>query len=179
MSVTVQNGDTTAPTASVTAPAAGSTVSGTVTVSATASDNVGVAGVQFLLDGVALGTEDATAPYSVSWSTTATANGSHTLSARARDAAGNQTTSAAVAVTVQSTDTTAPTASVTAPAAGSTVSGTVTVSATASDNVGVAGVQFLLDGVALGTKDATAPYSVSWSTTATANSLAHAERPRS
>ena len=169
VSVTVQNGDTTAPTVSVTAPAAGSTVSGTVTVSATASDNVGVAGVQFLLDGVALGAEDATAPYSVSWNTTATANGSHTLTARARDAAGNQTTSAAVSVTVQNGDTTAPTVSVTAPAAGSTVSGTVTVSATASDNVGVAGVQFLLDGVALGAEDATAPYSVSWNTTATAN----------
>ncbi len=112
-------------------------------------------------------------------STSAGADGPHTLTARARDAAGNQTTSAAVAVTVQSTDTTAPTVSVTAPAAGSTVSGTVTVSATASDNVGVVGVQFLLDGVALGTEDATAPYSVSWSTTATGNGSQHDECPRS
>jgi len=67
-----------------------------LTVSATASDSVGVAGVQFLLDGVALGSEDTTAPYSVSWNTTTTANGSHSLTARARDAAGNQTTSATV-----------------------------------------------------------------------------------
>jgi hypothetical protein len=92
--------DTTAPTVAVTAPAAGATVSGTVTVSATASDNVGVAGVQFLLDGALLGAEDTTSPYSVSWDTTTATTGSHTLTARARDASGNQTTSAPVSVTV-------------------------------------------------------------------------------
>jgi hypothetical protein len=75
-------------------------VSGTTGVSANASDNVGVAGVQFLLDGANLGAEDTSAPYSTSWDTTTTANGSHVLTARARDAAGNTTTSAAVGVTV-------------------------------------------------------------------------------
>jgi hypothetical protein len=97
--------DTTAPTVAVTAPAAGSTVSGTVTVSATASDNVAVAGVQLLLDGALLGAEDTTSPYSVAWNTTTATAGSHTLTARARDAAGNQTTSAAVSVTVASVST--------------------------------------------------------------------------
>src|SRR5438552_3097473 len=77
--------------------------SGTTTVSANASDNVGVAGVQFLLDGVALGAEDTAAPYSISWDTSTATNGSHALTARARDAAGNQTTSAAVTVTVSNT----------------------------------------------------------------------------
>ncbi len=71
------------------------------------SDNVGVVGVQFLLDGANLGAEDTTSPYSVSWNTATAAIGSHTLTARARDAAGNTTTSAAVTVTVP--DTTAPT----------------------------------------------------------------------
>ena len=94
--------DTTAPTVAVTAPATGSTVSGTVTVSATASDDVAVAGVQFLLDGALLGAEDTTSPYSVAWNTTTATAGSHTLTARARDAAGNQATSAAVPVTVAS-----------------------------------------------------------------------------
>src|SRR5207244_2393146 len=125
---------------------------------ATASDNVGVAGVQFKLDGVNLGTEAATAPYSVSWNTVGTANGSHSLTAVARDAAGNVTTSAAVTVTV-SNDTTPPSVSITAPAGGASVSGTVSVTATASDNVGVAGVQFKLDGAALGAEDTTSPYS--------------------
>ena len=50
--MTVAN-DTTAPTVTVTSPAAASSVSGTVTVTATAADDIGVAGVQFLLDGVA------------------------------------------------------------------------------------------------------------------------------
>ena len=86
--------DTTAPTVSVTAPANGATVSGTVTLTATASDNVGVAGVQFLVDGASrLGSEDTTAPYGVSWNTTTVANGTHTLTAVARDAAGNTNTS--------------------------------------------------------------------------------------
>ncbi len=92
--------DTTSPTVAVTAPAAGASVGGTVNVTAAATDDVGVAGVQFLLDGGILGAEDTSAPYSVSWATTATANGAHELAARARDAAGNTTTSAVVAVTV-------------------------------------------------------------------------------
>ena len=99
-------GDTTAPTVSMTAPASGATVSGTsVTVSANASDNVGVVGVQFKLDGANLGSEDLTAPYSTTWNTTTTANGSHTLSAVARDAAGNQATASMVTVNVSNTTT--------------------------------------------------------------------------
>ncbi len=97
--------DTTPPTVSITAPAAGATVSGTVTVSANAADNVGVVGVQFLFDGVNLGAEDTTAPYSVPWDTTAATNASHSISARARDAAGNATTSATTTVTVSNVPT--------------------------------------------------------------------------
>ena len=93
-------GDTTPPTVSVTAPSAGATVSGDVAVTATAADNVAVAGVSFFVDGQAVGAEDTSAPYSVSWPTTSGTNGSHSLTARARDAAGNQATSTAVAVTV-------------------------------------------------------------------------------
>ncbi len=95
--------DTTPPTAAITAPAAGATVSASVAVTANATDAVGVTGVQFLLDGQALGAEDLASPYSVTWDTTAVANGSHTLTARARDAAGNTTTSAPVAVDVSNT----------------------------------------------------------------------------
>src|SRR5207247_10553804 len=94
--------DTTPPTVSMASPPAG-TVSGTVTVSANATDNVSVVGVQFLLDGVALGAEDTTSPYSISWDTTGVPNGAHTLTARARDAAGNQATSTGVNVTVSNT----------------------------------------------------------------------------
>src|SRR5207302_867016 len=97
--------DTTPPTVSVTAPANGvtahtpppvpvtspannATVGGpAASVAATAADNVGVVGVQFQLDGVSLGAEDTTAPYTTSWNTTTAANGAHTLTAVARDAA--------------------------------------------------------------------------------------------
>jgi chitodextrinase len=95
--------DTTPPTVSMTAPAAGSTVSGTVTVGASASDDIGVVGVQFLLDGVNLGAEDTSAPYSLPWDTATATNASHTLAARARDAAGNMTTSSTTSVTVNNT----------------------------------------------------------------------------
>src|SRR5439155_25113533 len=110
---------------------------------ASATDNVGVVGVQFKLDGANLGAEVTVAPYSMSWNTTLSANGSHTVTAVARDAAGNTATSAAVIVTVTNPmpDTTPPTVAITAPAAGATVAGTVTVSARATDNVGVVGVQ--------------------------------------
>jgi fibronectin type 3 domain-containing protein len=96
--------DTTPPTVSVITPTGGSTVTGTVSVEASAGDNVDVAGVQFKLDGANLGAEDTSpAPYSVSWDTTTATNGSHTLTAVARDAASNTTTSSPVAVTVSNT----------------------------------------------------------------------------
>jgi hypothetical protein len=94
--------DTTAPTVAITSPANGATVSGTIPVTASASDDVEVAGVQFFVDGVATGPEDTTSPYSVAWDTTTTTPGSHTLTAVARDAAGNTATSAPVTVTVSS-----------------------------------------------------------------------------
>ncbi|MGH7995576.1 MAG: Ig-like domain-containing protein [Opitutaceae bacterium] len=98
--VAVGTGDFTGPTVSITAPTGGAQVSGTETVSASASDNVGVAGVQFQLDGAALGSEVTTAPYTYNWDTTTTTDGAHTLTAVARDAAGNRTTSGGVSVTV-------------------------------------------------------------------------------
>src|SRR5438445_108665 len=234
--------DVAPPTVSITAPAAGATVLGTMTVSASATHNVGIVGVQFKLDGINLGAEDTTNAYSISWNSALAANGTHTLTAVARDAAGNTATSPAVSVTVDNTppvisavssasvgsssatiswatdeasdsqveygtttaygqvsalvsalvtshsvglsglsastvyhyrvksrdaagnlatsadvtfttaappDTTPPTVSITAPAAGATVAGTVTVSSSATDNVGVVGVQFKLDGANL------------------------------
>ena len=98
--LTTAPADLTPPAVSITAPAPGAIVSNSVTVSASASDNVGVAGIQFKLNGSNLQAEDTSAPYSISWSTTTAANGSHTLTATARDAAGNQATSAPIVVTV-------------------------------------------------------------------------------
>jgi hypothetical protein len=103
VTLTVTRPDTAAPTVSITSPSSGATLSGTVTVSATAADDVGVRGVQFKLDGANLGAEDPTAPYGATWDTTSAASGSHVLTAVARDAAGNSTTSTGVTVSVTNT----------------------------------------------------------------------------
>ena len=169
VSVTVSGGDSQAPAVSLTAPAGGATVSGTTTVSATATDNVGVVGVQFRIDGAALGAEDTSAPYSLQWNTTTATPGSHQLTAVARDLAGNSTTSSVVTVTVNNGDGTAPTVSLTAPASGASVSGSTSVTANASDNVGVTGVQFQVDGVNVGTEDTSSPYSRTWDSTTASN----------
>ena len=163
--------DTTAPTVVVSSPANGAALSGAVTVSAAASDNIGVTGVRFFLDGVLLGAEDTSAPYQTMWATTTVPNGSHSLLAIATDAAGNSASSGPVTVIVDNPvgDTVAPTVVITAPLAGATVSRTVTVSASASDNVGVAGVRFTLDGVTIGAEDLSAPYHLSWNTAGVTN----------
>lgn len=98
--VSVATADTIAPTVSVSAPADEATVSGSTTVTANATDNVGVQSVQFKLDGTTLGSADTTSPYTVTWDTTTATNGSHALTAVATDTSGNVTASSTVNVTV-------------------------------------------------------------------------------
>jgi chitinase len=253
----------TAPTVSISYPASNAAVSGTISVSATASDHAGVAKVEFYLDSV-LQVTDTSSPYIWNWNTASSSNGSHTLLATAYDAAGNVGTSPTVTVTVsnQATnnpsptvptnltataisssqinlswtastdanysprqisynvfrnggqvgttrpgtvtyqdtaltpgttyiyavsafdpagnnsnqsasvsattqgargDTTPPTVSISSPANNATVSGTISVSAAASDNVGVVKVEFYLDNVLQAT-DASSPYIWNWNT---------------
>lgn len=259
------------PTVSMSAPANNTTVSGTATVSASATDDHGVKNVQFQLDGQNLGTAVGTpvsgSTYQTSWNTATATNGSHKLTAVATDSSGQSTTSGATTVTVSNStgtqtpgqptnlhttsvsssqvqlawtaptgtdaaasykvyrngtsigtptgtsftdgnvsqgatysyavsavdashnegtksasinttisDTTLPSVSLTAPSNNATVSGKVTVSATATDNVAVKSVQFYLN---YGTSNATTlggaltststNYSYSWDTTGTAN----------
>jgi hypothetical protein len=154
--------DSTPPVVAVTAPPDSTVVSGHVTIRASASDDAGITGVLFNVDGQPIGPEDTTAPYEIAWDAAAATEGNHAITATARDFAGNVATSQGVVVTH---DRTGPSVSITTPASGSTVAGSVTVSASAADSVGVAGVQFQLDGASLGAEDTVAPYSVSWNTT--------------
>ena len=98
--ITVTPSDTTPPTVAITSPAPGAVVSGTITVTASASDNVGVVGVQFQYNGINFDAEDTIPPYTATAYTNNVPNGSYTLTAVARDAAGNRTTSAPVTITV-------------------------------------------------------------------------------
>ena len=91
--------DATPPSVSLGQPAAGASLAGTVAVTATATDNLSVARVEFFVDG-ALRHTDTSAPYSFSWNTTTAADGAHTVYARAVDASGNAASSPARTVTV-------------------------------------------------------------------------------
>ena len=100
--------DGTPPTASIVAPPDGSTVGGTTPIVVEAADDTGVASVELLVDGTAIGVDDA-APYSFGWDTRAVPDGIHEVAAVARDHAANATTSAAIHVTVDNTAPAVPT----------------------------------------------------------------------
>ena len=93
----------TAPTVAMTSPAANSTISGTQTLTANASDAIAVTSVQFQLDGVNLGSTDTAAPYSTTWNTETAIDGTHKLRAIATNNSSLKTTSAEVSVTVKNT----------------------------------------------------------------------------
>jgi hypothetical protein len=147
------------PTVSFVSPQAGAVVAGTVDVRVNATDDRGIDRVEFEVDGDPLAT-DQTSPYSTSWHTTDLSAGNHTITATAYDVAGKSTPVSRV-VNVQNTDAVPPTVSITSPAPG-TVTGDVTVAANATDDSGVAQVQFKVDGANIGIADVTWPFSVSW-----------------
>jgi hypothetical protein len=94
-------GDTTPPTVTLTSPTNGATVTGSIKITASASDSgSGVARVEFYVDGQLVGTSTAT-PYSVTWNSTKSAKGSHTIYAVAVDNAGNSQATAPITVTVR------------------------------------------------------------------------------
>jgi hypothetical protein len=129
--------DITPPSIALTSPTTGTTLSDPVTLTATATDNMGVGGVQFQLNGTNLGAEETTAPFSVFWDTSGAAPGPYTLTAIARDAAGNTTTSDPVQVTLASSS---PTLSVSVVGGGSVTSsptGILCTSGTCSASYGV------------------------------------------
>jgi uncharacterized delta-60 repeat protein len=146
--------DAAPPVVTITAPAPGATVAGSVSVAADALDNLAVAGVQFTLDGTSLGTEDTLAPYAVTWDTRTSVNGPHVVSALARDAAGNPAAATNVSVTVDN-DKSAPTAPTNVSAVPVSSSEIDLAWSPATDNVGVAGYRVTRDGAAIATTSAT------------------------
>jgi hypothetical protein len=171
------NPGTNPPTVSMVSPANGANVSGTVTLqaNATAASPATVTTVQFLLDGQPLGNAVTSAPYTCNWTVGSTSLGNHTLSARVTDSNGNVATAQAITVNVVSGnpcsggDSTPPTAGITNPTANQTVSGKQPIAANATDNCGVASVQFFLDGKAIGSPVTSSPYAINWDTTTATN----------
>jgi aryl-phospho-beta-D-glucosidase BglC (GH1 family) len=162
-------GDTTPPTASLSASSTSITSPSTLTLTATASDAGGVARVEFRDGGNTFST-DTSAPYSASVALTAANNGTHSYTARAVDNAGNATISAIVTVVVNipGGDTTPPTVSLSASSTNITTPSTLALTATASDAGGVARVEFR-DGGSTFSTDTSAPYSASVALTAANN----------
>jgi len=160
--------DTTKPNVTITSPSNNSTVSGTVTIQATADDNVGVVKVDFYIDGDKAG-EDTSSPYEYSWDTDSLQyNSQHTIQAKAYDNAGNVGESLVITVTIG--DPNAPQVVITNPADGSTVSGTVLIQAQVTERSkknkspsGIQRVDFYIDGDKAG-EDTSSPYEYSWDT---------------
>jgi Big-like domain-containing protein/HYR domain-containing protein len=170
-SFTVTVRDTIAPTASITSPGNGAAVAGTISVSAAASDAVGISSVKLYVDGVLKAT-DITSPYSFSLDTAAYSDGSHTLRVTATDTSSNQGSSALVNISIDNiiaNDGIAPVVSIISPADGSTIpagTSSVLISISASDPAGISKVEIYVDGrlkaILNGNGDTTGTYDYSW-----------------
>jgi len=161
--------DTTPPTVGFSTPTNGSTTNGTIPVSVTAIDNVAVASVTLMIDGITAAT-GSTAPFNFAWQTTQAGNGIHNLTATVTDSAGNKA-SATIAVTVNNlVDITPPVVNLTSPKDGDKLATNASVSVTASDNLGVTRVELYVDG-RLQASSTSAPFTIKWNTSKLAKGL--------
>jgi hypothetical protein len=171
VSNTSSSPDTQPPDISITSPTSGTTVSGSVYVITSNSDNVGITKTELYVDNQ-LKVTDIIYPYALKIDTNTLTNGNHSFVVKAYDWAGNTGTSGAAIFNVNNTipDTQDPVVTITSPANGAAVSGIVNIAATASDNVGVTRVDFHLDGSTTAAhSDTSSPYSWSWNTTTVSN----------
>ena len=157
------------PSTAITFPASNQSVSGALTIQADSLNNPSVTALQFFVNGTLQGF-DTSAPYEQTWDTSGLAPGSYTLMAKAVDSTGNVTESSGVSVQVTATDSTAPSVSLTAPQNSTVVSGATTISATATDDVGVSRVEFFLNGELLYAGNS-APFTFGWNTSSVANGV--------
>ena len=165
--------DITLPTVSIISPANGATISGTINVLVSASDNVGVTSVSLSVDGTLAGSSNSS-PFTNSWNSGTVVNGAHTLTVTAKDASGN-TSSKSIQVSVNNisnSDIISPTVSIASPADGASfeANSIVTISTSATDNVGVTTISISIDGAVVAT-GSSSPLSYSWNTTNAASGV--------
>lgn len=139
--------DDAAPTVSLTTPANGTNLSGSVKLAATAVDDIGISKVEFLIDNSVVGTAVAS-PYSITWNSTTVANGNRTLTAKAYDTTGHSTASKSLTVTVDNlTASAAGSVYIALPASGDTVSGNkVGLSSGVNNLSNITKVEYFLNG---------------------------------
>jgi len=151
--------NSTKPTASITSPLNNFSVSDIVSVNISAAATTGVVKTELYIDNLLIGTANTT-PYVFSWDTNETSDGPHVLGGKVYDSAGNIGTSAVITIKV---DNTVPTVSITSPTEGASVSkeSTVTITASASDNISINKVEFYVNSK-LQCTDTALDYSCSW-----------------
>jgi hypothetical protein len=147
--------DTTPPTVTITYPAnEASLAKDTIRIKAYATDNVSVAKVEFSVDGTLLSTQTSSDKdtFSYLWDATTAADGGHGIVVTAYDGANNRSRDS-IHVTFQLSDATPPTITITHPTNGATLArDTIRIKAYATDNVGVAKVEFRVDAALLSTQ---------------------------
>lgn len=161
------------PTVSILTPANGASVSGTVSVLVSATDNVKVTSVTLSVDGSAK-SSSTTAPFTNVWNSGTVPNGTHTLTVTAKDSKGNSS-SKSIQVSVNNAtagDITAPTVNITSPTSGASYDAntTITINASASDNVGVSSLNISIDGTVVATSS-NSSFSYSWNTGSAASGI--------
>ena len=169
---TVPEPDVTAPSVSISSPAGGSTVTGSVTVSVSATDNTGVSKVELYVNGT-LYASDTTGPYNFSWDTANLYTGYYELEAFAYDSSGNKGQSSRVTVYASNSysyDTINPAVTILSPLNNSYISRKVRIKISASDNVGINRIEFYIDGVLKNIISANSTtYTWTWNTTNESN----------
>ena len=141
--------DQQAPTVAITSPTENSTQEGIFNINVNAEDNIAVSSVSLYADGIYI-SSDNVAPFSISFDSHNVADGNVAFTARAEDAAGNLGSSATHWLVIDNivdvADNIAPNVSITNPADGSTVSGNVAITVSATDNIAVTKVELYIDG---------------------------------
>jgi len=151
--------DLQSPRVIIVSPTNGATVTGLVTVTAEAQDNVGVSKVEFYVDGTKVG-EDTVKPYQYDWDTELTNDSTHTIQAKAYDMIGNSGQSNIVEVIVVNN---IPQITIVSPTNGETLHGTVNILAEVQDKEGIAQVEFLANNKLL-KGFVSPPYEYAWNT---------------
>ena len=154
--------DTQPPTVSIISPTNGSFIAGTVSISVSASDNIGVTSLVLSIDGVQVSVAN-NSSLSILYNTNSIFNGSHSINATATDAAGNRSSVSSLVNVNNPIDTIPPTVSISSPNNGAKVPTNLSVYASSSDNIAVIKVELYVDGL-LQSASTTSPFTTKWNT---------------